>query len=230
MSYNITKVSAKKPNSDSEIILNIADVTNVSSPTNNQVLACDGSNWISDNITVIESSTNVFHSIPATNLSSHNVASGMFLDYPPLGTYSRVHFWFKRTGSNLSRHFTQVTDSTNDADLEYNQNSVTEEVFYKILFNTAGVYRVFAKLILSDTYGAAGSSVEVQWANKDFTTIYGPRFRIQRWSDNSRPLVCVVNASAGQELCLYQIALHGTPNYPFGSSFEDYLVVVEKLE
>lgn len=229
MSYNITKVSTKKPDSSGDITLNVADVTSASSPSPDQVLAYNGTNWVADTVSIVQSNTNVFHSTRASNLSSYNSASGMLLPYPPLGAYQYVHFWFRRTGSGLSRNFTQVTNSTNDADLISLQRT-TEDLFYKIVFNNAGVYRVFAKLILSDTYGAAGSSAEVQWANEDFTTIYGPRYRIQRWSDNAKPLICVVNATANQELCLYTIALNGSPNYPFGSSFEDYLIVVEKLE
>lgn len=230
MSYNITKVSTKEPDSSGDITLNLEDVTSVSSPTDNQVLAYNGSAWVADSLSVIQSSKDVLHSTRASSLSSYNSSSPMFLNYPPLGSYSRVHFWFKSTGSGLSRTFTEVTNTTNDANLVSNLNSATEEVFYKIVFNTAGVYRVFAKIVLSDTYGASGSSCEVQWANKDYTTIYGPRFRIQRNTDHCKPLICVVNATASQELCLYQIALNGSPNYPFGSSFEDYLLVVEKLE
>ena len=227
MSYNVTKVSEKEPSRSGDITLNVADVTSVSSPTNNQALAYNGTNWIADNISVIQSSNDVFHSTRAT--SSFAQASGVLLSYSKLGTYARAHFWFRRTGSNLSREFTKVTNTTNDADLVSNVNSVTEEVFYKIRFNNAGVYRVFAKLILSDTYGASGSSVEVHWSNNDNTVLYSPRYRIQRWNDNSKPIICVVNATANQEICLYQHALYGSPNYPYGTSFNDYLVVVEKL-
>jgi hypothetical protein len=230
MSYNNIKISTKEQSSNGNVNLNLEDVTNVSNPIDGQTLNHNGVSWISDNANIVQSSDDIFHSTKVANLSTYNTSSPMFLDYPPLGSYSRVHFWFKSTGSGLSRNFTQVTNTTNDASLVSNLNSVTEEVFYKIVFNTAGVYRVFAKIVLSDTYGASGSSVEVQWANKDYTTIYGPRFRIQRNTDNCKPLICVVNAVANQELCLYQIALNGSPNYPFGSSFEDYLVVLEKLE
>jgi hypothetical protein len=61
MSYNLTKVSTKEPDSDGDITLNVADVTSVSSPLDNQVLAYNGTNWIADNLSVIQSNTNVFH-------------------------------------------------------------------------------------------------------------------------------------------------------------------------
>ena len=151
----------------------------------------------------------------------------MGVSYSNLPTgYYRAHMWFKALGSN---NFAQVNNTTNDASLISHQRT-SEDLYYKIVFNNAGVYRVFAKLVLSDTYGAVDSSMEVQWANKDFTTTYGPRYRVQRWSQNSRPAICVVDATAGQELVFYNIASNGTPNYPMGSSFNDYLIVVEKLE
>ena len=230
MSYNLTKVSTKEPDSDGDITLNVADVTSVSSPLDNQVLAYNGTNWIADNLSVIQSNTNVFQSTVATNLGSRNDPSGMLLSYSNLPTgYYRAHFWFRRLGSGFPDVFVETNDETADADL-INHQRTSEDLYYKIVFNNAGVYRVFAKLILSDTYGAANSSAEVQWANKDFTTLYGPRYRVQRATENSRPAICVVNATAGQELVLYNIALNGTPNYPMGSSFNDYLIVVEKLE
>ena len=230
MGYNITKVSAKTPDSSGDITLNMSDVTSVSNPLNDQVLAYNGTNWIADDVSLVQSSTNVFQSTVATNLGSRNDPSGMLLSYSNLPTgYYQAHTWFRRNGTNLIYNFVDTNNETNDASLISHQRS-SEDLIYKIVFNNAGVYRVFAKLVLSDTYGTATSSAEVQWANKDFTTTYGPRYRVQRWNQNSRPAICVVNATANQELVLYNIALNGSPNYPMGSSFNDYLIVVEKLE
>lgn len=230
MSHNKIKVSTKDPDSQGDITLNVADVTGVSSPLDNQVLTHNGTNWIADTVSIVQSNTNVFQSTVATNLGSRNDPSGMLLSYNNLPTgYERAHFWFRRNGTNLVYVFAETNDETNDADLINHQRS-SEDLYYKIVFNTAGVYRVFAKLVLSDTYGTDNSSMEVQWANKDFTTTYGPRYRVQRATQNSRPAICVIDATAGQEVVFYNIAKNGTPNYPMGSSFNDYLIIVEKLE
>lgn len=229
MSYNITKISSKEPDSQGSVVLNLADVTDATSPSNNQVLVCNGTKWLADNITVIAPSQDVFHSTNTPGSGPDFPSGLLFPTYSKLGLYERAFPWHK---SATSSHYayTQTTNTTNKAELLDNVNSPTETMHYGIRFNTAGVYRVFAKIPLSNLYGAAGSYVTVQWSNYDNTVVHSPRYNIQRWNDKSVPAICVVNATEGQIICLYMHSYSGSPNYPLGSSFNDYLIVVEKLD
>lgn len=229
MSYNVTKISSKEPNSEGDVVLNIADVTDATNPAGKQVLAHNGTKWLSDTINIITPNEDVFHSNYTSGAGPSFASALLFPTYNKLGTYERAFPWHKIATSSLYQ-YTQTTNTTNKAELLDNVNSSTETMHYGIKFNTAGVYRVFAKIPLSNLYGAAGSYVTVQWSNYDNTVVHSPRYNIQRWSDKSAPAICVINATAGQIICLYMHSYSGSPNYPLGSSFNDYLIVVEKLE
>ena len=223
MSYNITKVSSKAPSSTGDITLNVADVSSVSSPQPDQILGYNGSNWENRSANWVNAyeralnSTNGFstvHSNSGTVLTNTNQPAGQ----------QRWHYWFRNTPSY---NFTNYTaNSAVDADLYYYTSG--SNLFYKVHFNNAGLYRLFFKYSLSSVYGSANQAIELQWSNGDNSVRYGPRVRLQRVERKSVPVIGYIDASAGDEVGLYKHALYNTCNDEMGL-FLNYLCIIEKL-
>ena len=223
MSYNITKVSTKEPNSSGDITLNLEDVTSVSSPSDNQVLGYNGTNWVNESPSWVNEYERALNS--TNNLSTLNFNSGTVLvnSNQPVGQ-RRFHYWFKNTPSYNFTNYTSNTD--NDADLTV--YTVSSSLFYKVTLNNAGLYRLFMKFSTNSIYGSTNQAIEVQWSNGDNSVKYGPRVRLQRVERKSVPVIGYIDASAGDEVGLYKHALYNTVNDETGRHL-NYLCIIEKL-
>jgi hypothetical protein len=225
MSYNITKVSTKEPNSSGDITLNLEDVTSVSSPSDGQTLGYNGTNWVNripNWVNEAERGTN------STSGSGSSIESNMPLTFSGMPTgFDRALFWWKAISTTV--YTGHVDNSDNDTTLLYFQQTSTTSLYYGVQINNAGVYRLYIKFPLDNTFGTDNSSAVVQWSNADNTVTYGPRFRIHKASMKSVQGVGIINASGGEKICLYKHAINNTPKSPLGSSYADYLLIVEKL-
>lgn len=221
MSYNLTKVSTKEPNASGGITLNLEDVTSVSAPSSDQVLGYNGTNWVNENPSWVKAYEESAHSysiqVGATN------ASTILVNYPvaPARLY---RFYNKKTSNTGYSNFTVTSDA---ALLEDISGGGITAWYYGFKFNTAGVYRITAKIVAgpnsSDT-----SFVDLQLSNAANTVTYGPRVRVGNVNVKQRNIVGIVNASVNDEVGFYK---HGIVNNPKYSQLGDtnILVIVERL-
>jgi hypothetical protein len=223
MSYNITKVSTKEPDTTGEITLNLADVSSVSTPSTDQVLEYNGASWTNQSVTVVNEYERGLNS--TNNLGGvHNNSGTVLTNTNQPAGQQRFHYWFRNTPSY---NFTNYTaNASNDVDLTV--YTLGSSLFYKVTINNAGLYRLFFKYSQSSVYGSANQAIELQWSNGDNTIKYGPRVRLQRVERKSVPVIGYIDASAGDEVGLYKHALYNTCNDEMGA-FLNYLCIIEKL-
>lgn len=225
MSYNVTKVSSKEPDRSSSIELNLSDVSSVSTPADGETLSYNGSNWSNSLPSWVNEYKRAVNSTSSTGTSINSSQPLSFADMPT--GFERALFWWKAISATT--YTDHVDNSDNDATLLYFQYSSTTTLYYGVQINNAGVYRLYIKFPLDNVYSTDNSSIEVQWSNADNTTVYSPRYRLHKASMKSAPCVGYINASGGEKVCLYKHAINNTPKSPLGSSYLDYLVVVEKI-
>jgi hypothetical protein len=226
MSYNVIKVSSKDADSNGNVSLNTTDVTNISNTTDNQTLAYSGTNWVNKNPDWVNENKRSTNSVSYSAGFDGNY--NLILSYTNVpNNFDRAHYWHKNI--NTSVYNNHQTSSDNDAELEWYQDTSTTRLYYAVKINNPGVYRLFAKVPLSKVYGTDNSSIEVQWSNADNSIAYSPRFRIHRVNIKSSPCIGYINAAGGERVCLYKHTLNNTPKAPLGSSFLDFLMLVEKL-
>ena len=228
MSYNTTKVSTKEPNSTSEITVDLEDLTSSSSPNDNQVLSYNGSEWTNTDASWISSAKRGSNTISYTGTDPY---SPMPLAYPsglswPTGFRRTMWYWRRLNTTYWTDH---VNNSDNDSDVLWYQASSTTQMYYAYELKNPGVYRLYIKYALSNTYGSDNQSCTVQWSNNDNTVVYGPRFRVHRASMKSPPCVGIINAAGGEKVILYRHSIQNTPFNPLGSTMHDFLLIIEKL-
>ena len=225
MSYNITKVSTKEPNSSGDITLNLEDVTSVSNPSDNQVLGYNGTNWVNRLPNWVNQYERAVNSLNGYTSSNGNFS--IVLSYSSLPTgFERAMYWHKNVGSTV---FTSSQGNTNnDVTLLFHNVASTTFLYYGVRINNAGLYRLYVKHALNHVYGTDNSAVEVQWSNTDNTVTYGPRVRLHKPNMKTPPCIGYINASGGEDVILYKHALYNTPKTPMGG-FRDYLMLIEKL-
>lgn len=218
MSHNKIKVSSKTP-SPGAITLNIDDISSVSTPTDKQILAYDGADWIAQSVSVSAEFEDTLHtesvSTPITNSST------ILLNYPTAP--ARLYRF-----SNYSTVGDVYIDAIHNSDIEMLEEDFGSGTiwFYGFRFLTAGVYRITAKLVVgpnsSDT-----SFVELQLSNADNSVTYGPRFQIGNANVKQKNIIGVVNASVNDEVGFYKHSIINAPKYYVGDS--NILVVIERL-
>lgn len=219
MSYNINKVSTQSPDSSSAITLNLSNVSSVSSPTDGQILGYNGSAWVNRSPNWVNAYDEAAHSYPIT-LGATN-ASTILLNYPsaPARFY---RFYNKQTSGTGYANFTTSSDV-----------SLLEEVtgstiwYYGFKFNTAGVYRITAKIVAGPN-STNTSFVDLQLSNDTNSTTYGPRFRVGNVNVKQRNIIGIVNASVNDEVGFYKHAIINNPKYAqLGDP--NILVTIERL-
>ena len=221
MSYNITKVSTKEPNSIGDITLNLEDVTSVSSPSDNQVLGYNGANWVNESASWVNEYEKSAHSY-SVQVGTTN-ASTILVNYPvaPARLY---RFYNKKTSNTDYSNFTVTSDVTM---LEDVSGGGITAWYYGFKFNTAGIYRITAKIVAGPN-STNTSFVDLQLSNADNTTTYGPRFRVGNVNVKQRNIVGIVNASVNDEVGFYKHGIVNTPKYAqLGDT--NILVVIERL-
>lgn len=226
MSYNTLKVSSKTPNQDGDVALNLADVASVTTPTTNQVLGFDGTNWGNKDANWVKSFELGMRSTRANSTVNYNSNIVLTWSRPPVGEQRWV-YWHRNTGYQFTNF---VANSNNDAELiTHDISGSTTRIYYKLKINNAGIYRLFFKFALNDVYGSDSDAMEIQWANGDASVTYGARVRIKKPTMKQVPCIGVIEANGGEEIGLYKHALYGTPKQPL-RAFREYLMIIEKLE
>lgn len=219
MSYNKTTVSSKTPNSTGDITLNVADVSSVSSPQPDQILGYNGSNWVNRSANWVNAYEEAAHSY-SVRIGGTN-ATTILLNYPnPPARFYR--FYNKQTSG------TGYADFSTSGDV-----SLLEEVtgstiwFYGFKFNTAGVYRITAKIVAGPN-STNTSFVDLQLSDSTNSVTYGPRFRVGNVNVKQRNIIGIVNASVNDEVGFYKHAIVNNPKYAqLGDT--NILVTIEKL-
>lgn len=221
MSYNITKVSSKTANSTGDITLNVADVSSVSSPQADQVLAYNGSNWVNRSPNWVnayeESAHNTVIQAGVTNITT------IIVNYPISPPYL-FRFYNQKTNNTNYGDFTTTSDVTALADSASGGKTAW---FYGFRFNTAGVYKITAKIVAGPN-STDTSFVDLQLSNDNNTITYGPRFRVGSVSVKQRNIVGIVNASVNDEVGFYKHGIVDNPKYSKLGD-ENILVIVERL-
>ena len=224
MSYNITKVSSKSPNSSSEITLNLEDVTSVSTPSADQVLGYNGTNWINQS----PSWVNAYEESSRTVSGGGTAINSNDIPIPrtnlPAGEQYFFAFAAKRIGST---NYMSVVNTSNTTITEHALN-VNADYWYKVVINNAGLYRLWAKLAIGSN-SSATSSLEVQWSNADNSITYGPKARIHRDDQKHVQVIGYINASGGESVGFYKHANNNNAKIPL-EAYRDHLIVIEKLE
>jgi hypothetical protein len=222
MSYNTTKVSTKEPNSNSEITLNLADVSSVLTPSQDQVLGYNGTAWINQTPNWVNAYDKSAHNTSITEGLTSNTT--IILNYT-FGTQPPYFYRFynKQTASNPYGSFITSSDVSTLDDVT---GATTWFAGFK--FVTAGVYRITAKLVVGPN-STNNSFLDLQISNADNSITYSPRYRIGNVSVKQRNIIGIVNASANDEVGFYK---HGIVNSPKYSKLGDpnILVIVEKVE
>jgi len=219
MSYNKTTVSSKTPNSTGDITLNVADVSSVSSPQPDQILGYNGSNWVNRSANWVNAYEETAHSYSVT-LGATN-ASTILLNYPyaPARFY---RFYNQYTNSNLYGNFSTSSDVSLLGDV-----TGGTVWYYGFKFNTAGVYRITAKIVVGPN-STDTSFVDLQLSNAANTATYGPKFRIGNVNTKQRNIIGIVDASVNDEVGFYKHAIVNSPKYAqLGDT--NILVTIERL-
>jgi len=220
MSHNKIKVASKTPSEIGEIVLNIDDISSVSTPTDKQTLAYNGTDWIAKSMSVVIDFDETLHTesyaVGGTNSST------ILVNYP----YSPARFYrFANHTTNLNLY----TDSVHNADIEMLEDDFGGgTVWYKgFKFLTAGIYRITAKLVIGPN-STDNSFVELQLSNADNSVTYGPRFQVGNENVKQKNIVGIVNASVNDEVGFYK---HGITNSPKYCQVGDpnILIVIERL-
>lgn len=228
MSYNITKISTKEPSSDGNIALNVADVISVSSLSDAQTLIHNGTNWENKNALWVNESKRGSNTISYTGTDTYSLMPLLYpAGYPWPTGYRRTMWWWRRVNNYWWAN--HVNNSENDTDVLWYQSSGTTQMYYAVELKNAGVYRLYIKYALSNSYGEDDQSCTVQWSNNDNTIVYGPRFRVHRASMKSPPCIGIINATGGEKVILYRHSIQNNPQNPLGSTMQDFLLIIEKL-
>jgi len=220
MSHNLIKVSSKTPSVSSDITLNLDDVTSVSSPTSGQVLAYDGINWVSENISVVESFEKTLDTTQAT--SSYNSTYQWEIPNPYLP--SGEQYFLQICPYRINAGFYVTLNTTSD--ITANLSGTTSQWYYKFTVNTAGVYRMYAHVEIG-LNSSNDASLTVQWSNADNSVTYGPRVNVHRPNMKQVAVVGVIDASVNDVFGLY---MHKITNGPYApGSFGNTNLVFEKI-
>lgn len=221
MSYNITKVSTKEPNSNSEITLNLADVSSVSAPSADQVLGYNGTNWVNQSASWVSEYDESAHNTvvqggvvnTTTIIVNYSVAPNYF-----------YRFYNQRTNWVNYGDFTTTSDVTA---LEDVSGGGKTSWFYGFRFNTAGVYRITAKIVVGPN-STDTSFVDLQLSNADNTITYGPKFRVGSVATKQKNIIGVIDASVNDEVGFYKHGIVDNPKYSLLGD-PNILVIIEKL-
>jgi hypothetical protein len=221
MSYNITKVSTKEPDSNSAITLNLADVSSVSAPSANQVLGYNGTSWTNQSVTVVneydESLNTSYGGLTFNNSYQWEIPN----PYLPSG-----YQYFLQIAPDIIGSTNYIDFNTTSGDISADTSGTNSKWYYKFTVNTAGVYRLFAKVELGYN-SATNASLTVQWSNADNTAKYGPKTNVHLYSEKMIPTIGIINASVNDEFGLYMHAKNNTPYAP--GAFYYTNLVFEKL-
>jgi len=219
MSHNTIKVSSKTANRDNEITLNLSDVSSVSSPADSEIFGYNGTSWINRAPNWVNAYEESAHSysiqIGVTN------ASTILLNYPnaPARFY---RFYNKQTTGTGYANFS----TTSDVSL-LEEATGTTIWYYGFKFNTAGVYRITAKMVAGPN-STDTSFVDLQLSNSTNSVKYSPKFRIGNVNVKQRNIVGIVNASVNDEVGFYKHAIINSPKYAqLGDT--NILVTIERL-
>ena len=221
MSYNITKVSSKAPSSTGNITLNVADVSSVSSPQADQILGYNGSNWVNSTANWV----NAYEESLSTSYSGTTFNNTYQWEIPNPYLPSGYQYFLQIAPDTIGST-DYINFNTTSSDISADTSGTTSKWFYKFTVNTAGVYRLFAKVELGYN-SSTSASLTVQWSNSDNTETYGPRANIHLYTQKTAPGVGVINASVNDEFGLYMHAKANTPYAP-GAFFNTNLIF-EKL-
>jgi hypothetical protein len=221
MSYNITKVSTKEPDTTGEITLNLADVSSVSAPSANQVLGYNGTNWVNQTASWVseydESLNTSYNGLTFNNSYQWEIPN----PYLPSGDQ-----YFLQIAPDVINNTNYIDFNTTSGDISADTSGTTAQWFHKFTVNTAGVYRLFAKVELGYN-SATNASLTVQWSNADNTEKYGPRSNIHLYTQKMIPVIGVIDASVNDEFGLYMHAKNNGPYAP--GAFYNTNLVFEKL-
>jgi hypothetical protein len=218
MSHNYINVSSKVPNNLGEIVLNVDDISSVTTPTNKQLLAYDGANWTARTAEGIEYEETL-HTEPVTSATTNSTT--ILLNYPT----SPARFYRFSNYSTQGDVFINAIHNSDIDMLEENFGGGTIW-FYGFRFLTAGVYRITAKLVVGPN-SSDSSFVELQLSNADNSVTYGPRFQIGNANVKQKNILGVVNASVNDEVGFYKHSIINAPKYYVGDS--NILVIIERL-
>lgn len=222
MSYNITKVSSKSPNSSSEITLNLEDVSSVATPSADQVLGYNGSNWINQS----PSWVNEYEESSRTNVVNTSFSLNSNIPIPRTNLPSGEQYFWAFGAKNISSTVYLNTINTSNSTITAHYITASANWNYKVVLNNAGLYRLWAKLPIGPS-SATNSSLEVQWSNADNTVTYGPRFRMHRYDMKQIYAVGYINASGGESVGLYAHANNNSAKNP--NNYANHIMIIEKL-
>jgi len=217
MSHNSIVVAGKSADSNGNITLNLSDLS--STPTSGQILNYDGANWNSGNVNWVNEYDETAHSYSA-QIGATN-ASTILLNYPyaPARFY---RYYNQYTNGNLYGNFSTSSDVSMLGDV-----TGGTVWFYGFKFNTAGVYRITAKIVAGPN-STDTSFVDLQLSDATNTITYGPKFRIGNVNVKQRNITGIVNASVNDEVGFYKHAIINSPKYAqLGDT--NILVTIERL-
>lgn len=220
MSHNQIKVSSKTSSVSGDITLNIDDVTSVSSPTNGQVLAYNGTNWVAENVSAVQP----FEKTLDTTKTSSSYNSTYQWEIPNPYLPSGEQYFLQICPYKIGTNYYVTLNTTSD--ITAGLSGTTSQFYYKFTVNTAGVYRMYAHVELG-LNSSDNASLTVQWSNADNSVTYGPRVNVHRPNMKQVAVKGVINASVNDVFGLY---MHKITNGPYAAgSFINTNLVFEKL-
>lgn len=220
MSYNQIKVDSKKANVDGSITLNLDDVASLT-PSDGDALVYDNNAWGASKIPAGIGFDRTLY----TTYSGFTFNNTYYWEIPNPYLPSGDQYFLQIAPEHWKTTTVIVTfNKTSEVSLTKVSGSYT--YVHKFTINTAGVYRLFAKVELHPN-SSATSSMTVQWSNADNTTTYGPQCRLKRSQGHSVPVVGIINASVGDEFGLYMKAITNSPRAT--GTFFNTIVNFERL-
>jgi len=223
MSHNKIKVAGQSPNSSGNITLNLDDVSSVSTPSDDQILLYEN-----DAFTNSEATWLAEHAESSRTISGgHNITNGNTVPIPRTNLPAGEQYFFAFAARRINeKYYMNVSNTANSTITEVALNA-NADYYYKVVLNTAGVYRLFAKLAIGEL-SPDNASLEVQWSNADNSVTYGPRVRLKNKYQKLNHVIGYINASGGESVGFYKHANNNSAEIP-AKYYENHLIVIEKI-